>query len=143
MMTNPNGRNMPLWVTAPIILRDMIRRHWLPHFELFDSSGIVVFSVFSCEPELVLLVPPEDRDEFCALISRAKARLLDAVGFHLDDYLFHPITDAFLSSMESDLSSLIHSYESSGGGDVRARFYCSVLYSDWDSALFVDVLGLE
>lgn len=143
MDTNSPKRNMPLWGTAPIILRDMIRRYWLPHFERGDTPGTVAFSIFSHEPSALLLVPPEDRDEFSSLVSCAKATLLDAVGFRLDTWLYCPIDDAALTAMTDDLLSRICDYKSSGCGDVRTRFYYAVLHSAWDTDPIIDVLGLE
>ena len=143
MRQDPGRRNMPQWLTAPIMLRDMIRRFWYPHFERGEAHGAVVFHVFSNEGDLIYLVPPEDREEFSRLAAEAKARLLDAVGFQFSEWIYRAITDETLSAMSDDLAYLIRAYEASGGGDVRSRFYHAVLYSDWDAALVVDVLGLD
>lgn len=143
MKQDPGRRNMPQWLTAPIILRDMIRRFWYPHFECGDSHGIVVFRVFSNESGLIYLVPPEDREEFSRLVSEAKARLLGAVGFQFSEWIYRVITDEAISAMNGDLAYRIRSYEAFGGGDVRSRFYHAVLSSNWDAFLVVDVLGLD
>lgn len=143
MRQDPGRRNMPQWLTAPIMLRDMIRRFWYPHFERGEAHGAVVFHVFSNESDLICLVPPEDREEFSRLASEAKARLLDAVGFQFSEWIYRAITDETLSAMSDDLAYRIRAYEASGGGDVRSRFYHAILHSDWDAALVVDVLGLD
>ena len=143
MKQDPSRRNMPLWLTAPIMLRDMIRRFWCPHFERGETHGAVAFHVFSNEGDLIYLVPPEDREEFSRLAAEAKARLLDAVGFQFSEWIYHAITEETISAMSEDLACRIRAYEASGGGDVRSRFYHAVLASNWDAALVVDVLGLD
>ena len=143
MKQAPSRCNQPRWLTAPILLRDRIRRFWCPHFERGETHGAVAFHVFSNEGDLIYLVPPEDREEFSRLAAEAKARLLDAVGFQFSEWIYHAITDETLSAMSDDLACRIRAYEASGGGDVRSRFYHAVLASNWDAALVVDVLGLD
>lgn len=73
MKQDPSRRNMPLWLTAPIMLRDMIRRFWCPHFERGETHDAVAFHVFSNEGDLIYLVPPEDPGGVFTPCSRGKS----------------------------------------------------------------------
>lgn len=133
---------MPLWRTADIILRDWIGRYWNPHFERGAHGGLggeVFFGIFSNESDLLFLVPPEDRNDFIRLMAEAKANLFDAVGFHPENWLYRAIDDCTLSAMTCELNDKIYAYKCAGGGDVRTRFYNSLLYSDWDCSLAFDI----
>ena len=142
MNDRPITRNMPLWCTADIILRDWIDRYWNPHFERGAHggfSGEVLFGIFSNESDLLSLVPPEDRSDFIRLMSEAKANLFAAVDFRPENWLYHAINDYALSAMTCELNDKICAYECAGGGDVRTCFYNSLLYSDWDYSLAFDI----
>ncbi|MBP3579480.1 MAG: hypothetical protein J6K15_15360 [Lachnospiraceae bacterium] len=122
-------RNMPLWITAEIALRNMVVDKWAPRFIM--NQQCAYFEVCE-EAEMLIMTPPEDRNELEKVMVAAKEKILLEVGFKFEEWKWQPATERTAQAMTEDLLQKIAAYEAERRAEVKEMFLRMLLYSKWE-----------
>lgn len=122
-------RNMPLWITAEIELRNMVVDKWAPRFIM--NQQCAYFEVCE-EAEMLIMTPPEDRNELEKVMVAAKEKILLEVGFKFEEWKWQPATERTAQAMTEDLLQKIAAYEAERRAEVKEMFLRMLLYSKWE-----------
>lgn len=126
-------RNMPLWITAGIMLEKIIVEEWKPHFYITEVEKQATIGLKVCSEETVITITPEeDRAEIDKLFISAKAKMLREIGFDLKEWLNYPADKNTMQLMTMELNNKIATYEAEKGVQVRREFLQMILYSEWE-----------
>lgn len=126
-------RNMPLWITAGIMLEKIIVEEWKPHFYITEVEKQATIGLRVCSEETVITITPEeDRAEIDKLFISAKVKMLREIGFDLKEWLNYPVDKNTMQLMTMELNNKIATYEAEKGVQVRREFLQMILYSEWE-----------
>lgn len=126
-------RNMPLWITAGIMLEKIIVEEWKPHFYITEVEKQATIGLKVCSEETVITITPEeDRAEIDKLFISAKVKMLREIGFDLKEWLNYPVDKNTMQLMTMELNNKIATYEAEKGVQVRREFLQMILYSEWE-----------
>lgn len=126
-------RNMPLWITAGIMLEKIIVEEWKPHFYITEVEKQATIGLKVCSEETVITITPEeDRAEIDKLFISAKVKMLREIGFDLKEWLNYPVDKNTMQLMTMELNNKIATYEAEKGVQVRKEFLQMILYSEWE-----------
>lgn len=126
-------RNMPLWITAGIMLEKIIIEEWKPHFYITEVEKQATIGLRVCSEETVITITPEeDRAEIDKLFISAKVKMLREIGFDLKEWLNYPVDKNTMQLMTMELNNKIATYEAEKGVQVRREFLQMILYSEWE-----------